>query len=332
MELLAENREEVSAHLRILGWISANESVASLASAGAGNMNRTLRAQVGERSFILKQSVPFVAKYPQIPAPQGRIEVEARFYTAIAETAAIASRMPSVLGYDAASHLLCLEDLGTGLDFTDLYQSQDIDQTDALATLVHWLSNLHALSIVAGNLRDGLENLAMRELNHAHIFEIPLDSNNGLTLSPGLAEIAARFAGDDQLKEKARELGDLYLGRSTRDDPAVLLHGDFYPGSWLRHATDGVRIIDPEFGFVGPPEFDVGVLLAHLLLCGYSSAASAALLGGYQQPSGFDNALANAFAGMEIIRRLLGVAQLPLTADDPARAGWLTRARSMMLP
>jgi len=35
---------------------------------------------------------------------------------------------------------------------------------------------------------------------------------------------------------------------------------------------------------------------------------------------------------MEIIRRLLGVAQLPLAADDEIRARWITEARRMMLP
>ena len=57
-----------------------------------------------------------------------------------------------------------------------------------------------------------------------------------------------------------RELGALYL-----QDGTSLLHGDYFPGSWLQTAA-GVRVIDPEFCFFGPPEFDVGVLLAHLHL------------------------------------------------------------------
>ena len=36
----------------------------------------------------------------------------------------------------------------------------------------------------------------------------------------------------------------------------------------------------------------------------------------YNKPSYFDDSLVNAFRSFEIIRRLLGVAQLPLTRDE----------------
>ena len=39
-----------------------------------------LRVQTAERSFILKQSRPWVEKYPAIPAPEERVLVEAAFY------------------------------------------------------------------------------------------------------------------------------------------------------------------------------------------------------------------------------------------------------------
>ena len=43
-----------------------------IARAGDGNMNCTLRASLGGRTLILKQSRPYVAKYPSIPAPLDR--------------------------------------------------------------------------------------------------------------------------------------------------------------------------------------------------------------------------------------------------------------------
>ena len=66
------------------------------------------------------------------------------------------------------------------------------------------------------------------------------------------------------------KVGDIYLS----DDGGVLLHGDYYPGSWLK--TDaGFRVIDPEFCFLGPPEFDLGVLAAHWIFCGGPTDRSA---------------------------------------------------------
>ena len=38
----------------------------------------------------------------------------------------------------------------------------------------------------------------------------------------------------------------------------TLLHGDYYPGSWMR-VRERLYIIDPEFSFAGPKEFDLGI-------------------------------------------------------------------------
>jgi len=105
-------------------------------------------------------------------------------------------------------------------------------------------------------------------------------------------------------------------------DPPVILHGDYYPGSWLK--TDaGFRVIDPEFCFVGPPEFDLGVLAAHWIFCG--GQANRVAVDRVVNASGrqVSEGLVFGFAGAELIRRLLGVAQLPLNADLQRRTQWL---------
>jgi len=79
-------------------------------------------------------------------------------------------------------------------------------------------------------------------------------------------EIPFEDHGSNELTLRAKELGDLYLS-----DGPTLLHGDFYPGSWLR-TTQGIRIIDPEFAFTGAAEFDVGVFAAHLAFTGLDDA------------------------------------------------------------
>ncbi len=122
----------------------------------------------------------------------------------------------------------------------------------------------------------------------------------------------------------------IYTGAAAHGSRPALLHGDYYPGSWLAHPRKGVMIIDPEFAFVGPPEFDVGVLLAHLLMAGYEQPEIVMQLGNYCSPPRFSQLLAWAFAGMEVIRRLLGVAQLPLAAPPELRCAWLQTARALV--
>ncbi len=336
MDLVADNRDAISEHLLTLGWISAAEKIENIASAGEGNMNRTLRVTLNSRSIVLKQSVSFVAKYPHIAAPIERIGIEAEFYRAIAGHSKLSQYTPEVLGFDPASHLLCLEDLGPSSDFTDLYGlnagNHDITEfADELTSLVAWLSELHALPNLNDHLPQGLDNHTMRELNHVHIFEIPLTPDNGLTLDTGLNSVAEEFAGDEELRKRAIQLGQIYLGRGSHDSATVLLHGDFYPGSWLKHPSTGTKVIDPEFAFLGPPEFDVGVLRAHLTMCGFGPSELTNLLDNYTTPKGFSDLLVKAFSGIEVIRRLLGVAQLPLCATIETKVAWLKSARAMVL-
>ena len=43
------------------------------------------------------------------------------------------------------------------------------------------------------------------------------------------------------------------------------MHGDFYPGSLL-NTVNGLKVIDPEFSFIGPEEWDMAIFVAHLFL------------------------------------------------------------------
>ena len=339
LELIAENRDDISAHLHRLGWIEPNESIKALGPAGAGNMNRTLRAHLQHRTLVLKQSVPFVAKYPSIPAPADRIAVEAAFYRATKQPSALAMRLPEVRGYDPDNRLIALEDLGVSADFTDIYADRDngTNRRDITAghttSLLYWIGMLHGLRVDHTRFPE-LENRAMRVLNHAHIFEIPLQAENGIDLdaiTPGLRDLAAPLARDAELGDKIAALGKIYLGEAPHTSTPALLHGDFYPGSWLRHPRMGVKIIDPEFAFIGPPEFDVGVLIAHLQFARFEQMDLMRTLGSYNAPARFSFPLALAFAGVEVIRRLLGVAQLPLNADLATKQAWLAAARQFVI-
>src|SRR5207237_1305710 len=115
-------------------------------------------------------------------------------------------------------------------------------------------------------------------------------------VTPGLGDAAHRLKADVGYREEVLALGSLYLNEGD-----CLLHGDFFPGSWLR-SPEGIKVIDPEFCFFGPPEFDLGVMLAHL----YLAHQDASILKAYS--SAVDRELVVRFAGVEIMRRLIGVA------------------------
>lgn len=298
MELLVEHQAEVAHFAREQGWISAEASFAEVA--GVGNMNRTLRLVTPSESIVLKQSVPFVAKYPDIPAPLNRDRVEAAFYQAI-EGTPMAAKMPRFLGHARELHLLAFEDLGSAADCTDAYEGADL--ASEIPELVSWLKGLHDLSVD----RELFTNRQMRALNHEHIFGLPFVDN-----------------GAPELRQRAAALGESYLS-----DGMQLLHGDYYPGSWLR-TDSGIRIIDPEFAFAGCPEFDLGVLIAHLVFAG-SPDLTERVLDMYGRAD-VDDGLAYGFAGVEVLRRIWGVAKLPFSRDTSAdETGWIDWAQNKVM-
>ena len=306
----AEDPAGVSTFLEKRRWLEPGESLVSVKVAGQGNMNYLVRVTTSLRTFILKQSRPWVEKYSEIAAPFDRAVVEARFYTRVAGTPA-AEFMPKFHWVDEESRILCLEDLGTLGDCSILYEGVPLSERRQ-RQLYRFLSFLHAN-------HSPLENREMSRLNHFHIFVYPFQMENNLDLdgiTPGLQRLAGTIKTNDGLRERIHELGQLYLSGGNS-----LLHGDFFPGSWLR-TKYGVKVIDPEFGFTGPREFDLGVLSAHFQIAGVAFTAPVSETH-YAHSHELDHRLVSSFAAVEILRRLLGVAQLPITFD-------LDRKRSLI--
>ena len=315
------NPSAIERRLHELGWFT-DDRVRSAERIGDGNMNLTVRVRLGRRTVVVKQARPWVEKYPSIAAPVGRAEVEAAFYRAVVAEPAVSGRMPAFLGADAASHLLVLEDVPDAHDLTAMYRGERLESAD-VEELAEYLTALHAIE-AAPEEREIFRNREMRALNHAHQYAIPLDPANGLTLdriTPGLDTLAAGLRRDAAYCARVVELAALYLA-----DGATLLHGDFFPGSWL-HTPLGLAAIDPEFCFLGPAEYDLGVLMAHFLFTDHEALLPVfrAMYGGR-----CDWRLVGAFAGAELMRRVIGVAQLPLQADLERKRDWLEQSGELV--
>ena len=324
--LNVEDCEDIEEYLRRRGWLKEGERVLDVSRAGEGNMNCTLRVCTEGRSCIAKQSRPWVEKYPSIPAPDSRIGIEASFYSSVSSIEAVAACMPRLLDFDEGQRVMLLEDLGETADFMRIYGAS-ADGDVPLQSLCDWLSVLHGSQFDRQTQR-ALENRDMRLLNHEYIFELPLQAENGLDLdglTAGLSASARELKAHSQYVQVVNDLGQRYLGEGTS-----LLHGDYYPGSWVESEND-VRIIDPEFCFFGPVEFDVGVFVAHLLLAGKPLEYAFEVFACYDGPIGFSRHLTLGFAGVEIMRRILGVSQLPLCADLEVKKMLLILSRRLVL-
>lgn len=307
--------------LQKLGFWQSGEKISHISVPGESNMNLVLRIRTNQGSYILKQSKSYVRKYPQIPAPISRIEIEYRFLELLSTDPYLASLSPKVLHYDSTDHLMLLEDLGEGSDYLSIYGGLRQLQPDELIRLVHYLMRLHQLQVA-----DFPPTAAMRSLNHEHIFEFPFLEENGFNLDqiqPGLQEASLPYKCDAALKAKIHSLGQRYLKTGK-----ILIHGDFYPASWLE-VSSGIKIIDPEFGGLGDPEFDLGVFLAHLDLAQQDEQLSKLVRETYTLP--LDWSLVQQYRCVELLRRLIGIAQLPVSLTLDAKKSLLARARTYLL-
>lgn len=311
--------DTLKAYLSGKGVLAEDEALTKISKAGEGNMNVVLRLHTDRRSLILKQSRPFVQKYPEIPAPLERIEVENRFYRLLLNTE-VAEHFPKFIGYDRDEHLLLLQDLGQARDMSYLYESRQIE-AGTFQALIKVLATIHRTCPKATYP----QNLELRKLNHQHIFVLPFQENNGFPLDelqPGLSELALPFKKDPVLKAKIQRLGEQYLSPG-----GVLLHGDYYPGSWLQQQGK-TYVIDPEFSFMGFSEFDLGVMAAHLIMATMDPLWLPRCLKAY--PLSCKSSLVGFITGTEILRRLIGLAQLPLKRSLDEKAFLMQQARKLL--
>lgn len=327
MKKLSKDIVDLQNYLEHQGWLNPHEQIASVEVPGEGNMNFTLRIDTGQRTFIIKQSRDYVEKYPQVAAPRERVLREAEFYGLIKAEPSLNQMMPTLIGLDKANSVMAMEDLGTGSDYTFMYKKGSTIEEQELFDIITFVANLHR-SFDSDSVASPIRNRKMRALNHEHIFLYPYLSDNGLDLDqilPGLKKFGTSFSKDAELKSKVEQLGKAYL-----TDGKTLLHGDYFPGSWLK-TPNGIKVIDPEFCFFGFPEFELGVTIAHLKMADQPQKLIDNALVHYQTLAKLDNDLCAKFTAIEIIRRLLGLAQLPLEINLTKRIELLELAKECLL-
>lgn len=322
------NRTALQNYLREKNWLTSHEEITSVEKPGEGNMNVVVRVKTANKSIIVKQARDFVQKYPDIPAPIERIKVESDFYKLISGINDLKGFMPNVIDFDAENFVMVMEDLGAGTDYTNLYKKDVHVSDETIKSAVNYLSKLHNHEFPETTIGTFSDNLALRKLNYEHLFIYPLMEENGFDLDDiqaGLQAEAMKLKTDKILHKKMQVLGESYLASGN-----VLLHGDYYPGSWLNVNSD-LKIIDPEFCFFGKPEYDLGVMIAHLKMTQATDSQINTVCKEYKQPANFSEKLANQFIGMELIRRIIGLAQLPLELTLEEKKDLLAEARELVV-
>ncbi|MDA9475788.1 methylthioribose kinase [Bradyrhizobium sp. CCBAU 65884] len=240
---------------------------------GDGNLNLVFIMKGARGGVAVKQALPYVRLVGESwPLPLSRAHYE---YLALSRQAQLAPGLvPALLHHNEALALTVMELLEPhiimrkGLVAGTQYPGFVGDITTFMARTLFFTSDL-ALS--AAEKKQGIAafagNHALCKITEDLIFTDPyrIAEQNRWT-APYLDALAASLRDDMELHVAISRLKLKFMA-----GPEALLHGDLHTGSIM--VTDHqTRVIDPEFAFYGPMGFDVGAVIANLVMAYFASA------------------------------------------------------------
>jgi 5-methylthioribose kinase len=319
-------------YLAGLGLVPSGASL-DVEPAGDGNINwvRRVRAPDGT-SWIVKQARPNLERFPEYAAPTERILCEHRYL----ETAAphdAEGVCPEVVRFDEVDRVLVLVDFG-GAERLDHALARGAAVSPALESIARLLGRVHAATrapVLAADLNARFANEGMRRLHGEHVFVLPLRAND-FPLPPALRTRARELQADSALVAAADRAYARYL-----EPRGALVHADVQ-GANVLLTRAGPKLLDAEIAHLGDPAFDVGTLVAHVLLAalgrgdvGLAAADIGRIWLAYRESGGPPpyNEVAR-YAGLEVLRRTIGAARVAAVADADTGAAALDLARELV--
>jgi 5-methylthioribose kinase len=240
---------------------------------GDGNLNLVFIAAGPAGSVITKQAVPYLRVVGEDwPLPLSRSHYEHLALRAHAKVAP--SLVPEVYHYEPELALIVMEHLTPhqvvrkglvrGLAYPRL--APDIAEFLA-ATLFHGSALGAPAAQHKATIAAFAGNHALCRVTEDLVFTDPYrDAPLNRWTRPHLDGLVDELRSDARLKAAAQARKHQFITCAQ-----ALIHGDLHTGSIMATAQS-TKVIDPEFAFVGPMGFDVGAILANLLLAYFAQA------------------------------------------------------------
>ena len=243
---------------------------------GDGNLNLVFIVTSSEAGVVVKQALPYVRLVGEswpLPLDRSHFEREALKIQA----AYVPMHVPKVYHFEPVQAAIVMAYLSPhiilrkGLIRRVKYPKLADHLSTFMAEMLFRTSDL-GMPADAKKAAQALlcQNTALCKISEDLIFTDPyrVAALNRWT-SPELDGVAAAFRTDASLKVAVQELKWAFLTRGE-----ALLHGDLHTGSVMVTEAD-TCVIDPEFAFFGPIGFDIGAVLANLMLSYFAQAGHA---------------------------------------------------------
>ncbi len=236
---------------------------------GDGNLNFVyiVRAvDVPKRALILKQAVPYLRIAGEgYPLSRERMTYEIRSLQI--HNALISEHVPDVLYADEAMSVVVMQYLDehiimrNGMIDAVIYPDFAEHMGKFLAHTLFKTSSLYLESPEKRTMMaQFVGNSELCALTETFVFTAPYMEHETNEIDPLIEAEAKALREDDDFKVAMLGLKYRFMNQSD-----ALLHGDLHTGSIMINAKESY-VIDPEFAFFGPFGFDIGALIANLVM------------------------------------------------------------------
>lgn len=233
-----------------------------------GNINLIFRVFSASdpiaKSVLIKQALPYARRYPELTLTVERARIE---YQALAiEKQCCPDHVPQVYFYDPEMCLNMMEDLNrhvvmrSGLMRRIPYPLAATHLGRFLARTLFYTSDFYLPSAEKKAMVARFINPALCKITEDLVFTEPYLDHPNNHWNPCIGGELAKIRESEAVCSQV-----LLLKRKFMCDAQALIHGDLHTGSILVN-EDETKVIDPEFACVGPMSFDIGNVVAHLVL------------------------------------------------------------------
>lgn len=234
---------------------------------GDGNLNLVFHITDthSRNSVIVKQALPYakiVGESWPLSLDRARIERE----ILQEEYKICPGSVPQVYYYDDELALTIMEDLSDheimrkGLIEGNHYPLFSKHIGEFMARTLFYTSDLAMDQSLKKEKVKKFVNPDQCKITEDLIFEEPYRFSERNSYSPSIEDEAEALRTDNELHLEIAILREKFLAQAQ-----ALLHGDLHTGS-IFVTPESTKVIDPEFAYYGPIGFDIGAILANLLL------------------------------------------------------------------
>jgi len=263
----AFSEQEAVEYARKLPGIFSENAVLESREIGDGNLNLVfhIKDKNSDKSVIFKQALPYarvVGESMPLTLDRSRIESEAL----IIQDQLCPGYVPKVYHYDKELALTVMEDLSDhvimrrGLIEGNRYPKFS-EHIGLFMARTLFLSSDFALGFKEKKERVAqFINPELCKITEDLVFTDPYFDAESNNFNPLIRAEVEKIWNNAILKS---EIAKLKFGFMT--EAQTLLHGDLHTGS-IMVTKESTKVIDPEFAYYGPMGFDIGALIANLLL------------------------------------------------------------------